>query len=173
MKASIISIETKGTITVTRKYDRTKYNDARLQACASELTKSLKNHKAAANAFIKQAAFKVLSSKNYGEAFDEMYKKIQAEYTPEIKRVFALTIKHFKGQLPPQSELDTLDVYKLLTPKASTKKEAEHGASAVLAFIADKMAKLKKSKKEWASEESQAWEVAFNALQNNIKEGGN
>lgn len=167
--ANLISIETKGTITVTRKYDGSKYNDERLHTCASDLTKSLKNHKSAVNAFIKQAVFKVLSSKNYGEAFDAMYKEIETEYTPEIKRVFVLSIKHFKGQLPPQSELDALDVYMLLTPKKADKKEKEHGKTAVLSFIKDRINKLSKSKKDWASEESQAWETCLNALEDSLK----
>ena len=83
--------------------------------------------------------------------------------------MFVLTIKHFGGQLPPQSELDALDVYKLLTPKASTKKEIEHGKGAVLAFIKERLSKLAKSKKDWASEESDAWTVCLNALQDSIK----
>lgn len=168
--SNIISIETKGTVTVTRKYDSARYNDARLQACASDLTKSLKNHKAAVNAYIKQAVFKVLSSKNYGEAFDAMYKEIETEYTPEIKRVFVLSIKHFKGQLPPQSELDALDVYMLLTPKKAEKKEEKaHGKGAVLSFIKERIAKLGKSKKDYASEEADAWQVCLKALEDSIK----
>ena len=167
--SNIISIKTKTATAVVRKYDGDRYNDARLQACASDLTSSLKNHKAVVSEFIRQAVFKVLSSKSIGEAFDSMYKTIQAEYTPEIGRLFALSCKHFEGQLPPQSELDALDVYKLLAPKASTKKETEHGKGAVLAFIKDRINKLSKSKKDWASEESQAWETCLNALQDSIK----
>lgn len=167
--SNIIAIETKGTVTVTRKYDGSKYNDERLHTCASDLTKSLKNHKTAVNAFIKQAVFKVLSSKNYGEAFDAMYKEIETEYTPEIKRVFVLSIKHFKGQLPPQSELDALDVYMLLTPKKADKKEKEHGKTAVLAFIKERISKLNKSKKDYAEEESSAWQVCLSALEDSLK----
>lgn len=171
-KTNIISIKTKASTTVVRKYDSAKYNDTRLQACASELTKSLKNHKTSVNDFIRQAVFKTLSSKEYSKTFDKLYKDIQAEYTPEILKLFVLACKHFKGQLPPQSELDALDCYALLAPaKKADKKEVQHGASAVLAFIAEKMAKTKKSKKDWASEEAQAWETAYNALADSIKGG--
>ena len=168
-KSNIISIKAKTSATVVRKYDSTKYNDTRLQACASDLTKSLKNHKTVVAEFIRQAVFKALSSKEYGKMFDELYKTIQAEYTPEILKLFVLTCKHFKGQLPPQSELDALDVYKLLAPKASTKKETEHGKTAVLSFIKERIAKLNKSKKDYASEEADAWTVCLNALQDSIK----
>lgn len=167
--ANLISIETKGTITVTRKYDGSKYNDARLQACASALTSSLKNHKTVVAEFIRQAIFKTLSSKEYGKTFDELYKTMQAEYTPEIAKLFVLACKHFKGQLPTQSELDALDVYKLLAPKASTKKETEHGKSAVLAFIKERITKLNKSKKDYASEEADAWQVCLSALEDSLK----
>lgn len=171
-KTNIISIKTKASTTVVRKYDASKYNDARLQACASDLSNSLKNHKSAVNQFVKQAVFKVLASKDTSKAFDALYKEIESNYTPEIKRVFVLSVKHFKGQLPPQSELDALDCYALLAPaKKADKKEVQHGASAVLAFIADRMAKTKKSKKDWASEEAQAWETAYNALADSIKGG--
>ena len=166
---NLISIKTKSTVSVVRKYDGSKYNDTRLQACASELTSSLKNHKTVVAEFIRQAVFKTLSSKEYGKTFDEMYKTIQAEYTPEIGRLYVLACKHFGGQLPPQSELDALDVYKLLAPKASTKKEIEHGKGAVLAFIKERLSKLAKSKKDYAEEESSAWQICLNALQDSIK----
>lgn len=167
-----ISIKTKTSVAVVRRYDGSKYNDERLHTCASALSSSLKNHKSAVNAFVKQAIFKVLASKEISKEFDAMYKEIEANYTPETKRIFVLSVKHFKGQLPPQSELDALDCYALLAPtKKADKKESEHGASAVLAFIADRMAKLRKSKKDYAESELKAWEVAFNALQDNIKGG--
>ena len=167
--ANLISIKTKTSATVVRKYDGDRYNDARLQACAIDLTNSLKNHKTVVAEFIRQAVFKVLSSKKYSEEFDKLYKTIQAEYTPEIGRLYVLACKHFSGQLPPQSELDALDVYKLLAPKASTKKETEHGKGAVLAFIKERIAKLNKSKKDYAPEEADAWTVCLNALQDSIK----
>jgi hypothetical protein len=167
--ANLISIETKGTVTVTRRYDGNRYNDARLQACASDLTKSLKNHKTAVNEFIRQAVFKVLSSKNVSEAFDSLYKEIGVSYTPEIKKLFVLSVKHFKGQLPPQSELDALDCYMLLTPPSKKTAETEHGKMAVLSFIKDRINKLSKSKKDYAKDESDAWTVCLNALEDSLK----
>lgn len=169
-KTNIISIKTKASTTVVRKYDGTKYNDARLQACASELATSLKNHKTSVNDFIRQAVFKTLSSKEYSKTFDKLYKDIQAEYTPEILKLFVLACKHFKGQLPPQSELDALDCYALLAPaKKADKKEIEHGKSAVLAFIKERISKLGKSKKDYAEEESSAWQICLDALEDSIK----
>lgn len=168
-KTNIISIKTKASTTVVRKYDGTKYNDARLQACASELATSLKNHKTVVNEFIRQAVFKVLASKEYSKVFDELYKTTRAEYTPEISKLFVLACKHFKGQLPPQSELDELDVYKLLTPPAKKKEEKEHGKGAVLSFIKERIAKLNKSKKDYASEEAEAWTVCLDALEDSLK----
>lgn len=168
--SNIIAIETKGTVTVTRKYDGSKYNDERLRTCASDLSNSLKNHKSAVNQFVKQAVFKVLASKDTSKAFDTLYKEIETNYTPEIRRVFVLSVKHFKGQLPPQSELDALDCYALLAPaKKADKKEVQHGKTAVLSFIKERIAKLNKSKKDYASEEADAWTVCLNALQDSIK----
>lgn len=169
MTKNIISIKAKTSTTVVRKYDGNRYNDARLQACAIDLTNSLKNHKTVVAEFIRQAVFKTLSSREYSKTFDELYKTIQAEYTPEIGRLYVLACKHFSGQLPPQSELDALDVYKLLAPKASTKKEAQHGKGAVLAFIKERIAKLNKSKKDYAKEESDAWQVCLDALEDSLK----
>lgn len=168
-KSNIISIKTKTSVAVVRKYDGNKYNDERLNTCASELATSLKNHKAKVLAFIKQAVFKVLSSKSIGEAFDKMYKDIEAQYTPEIKKLFALSCKHFEGQLPPQSELDALDCYMLLTPKKADKKEKEHGKGAVLSFIKERISKLGKSKKDYAEEESSAWQICLDALEDSLK----
>ena len=168
--ANLISVKTKTSTTVVRKYDGDRYNDTRLQACAIDLTNSLKNHKTVVNEFVKQAVFKVLASKDTSKEFDALYKEIEANYTPEIKRVFVLSVKHFKGQLPPQSELDALNCYALLAPaKKADKKEVQHGKAAVLAFIKDRIAKLGKSKKDYAEEESSAWAVCLNALQDSIK----
>ena len=165
-----ISIKTKTSVAVVRRYDGSKYNDERLHTCASALTSSLKNHKSAVNDFVKQAVFKVLASKEISKEFDVMYKEIETNYTPEIKRVFVLSVKHFKGQLPPQSELDALDCYALLAPaKKADKKEAQHGKGAVLSFIKERIAKLNKSKKDYAEEESSAWQVCLSALEDSLK----
>lgn len=168
-KSNIISISAKASVSVTRRYDGAKYNDARLQACASDLSNSLKNHKAVVNEFIRQAVFKTLASKEYGKTFDELYKTIQVEYTPEISKLFVLACKHFKGQLPPQSELDALDAYMLLAPKKADKTEVKHGKTAVLAFIKERISKLNKSKKDYAEEEAQAWQVCLSALEDSLK----
>ena len=171
-KSTIVSIKAKTSTTVVRKYDGSKYNKTQFTACAQALAQCLGTYQQAGNSYARQAVFAILSADKQADEFDSVIKYTESKFNPEIKRLVIAGCKHFKGQLPPQSELDELDFFKLIVPaKKASKKEMEHGAGAVLAFIADRMAKLRKSKKDYAENELKAWEVAFNALQNSIKEG--
>lgn len=166
---NLISIKTKTATTIVRKYDSAKYNAERLNACAQALTQSLGTYRQTANAFVRQVVFAILSD-NQADAFDTLIKRIETDFNPEIKRLTIAGCKHFKGCLPVQSELDGIDFFKLLVPaKKANKKESEHGKTAVLNFIKERLSKLAKSKKDWASEESQAWETCLKALEDSIK----
>ena len=168
-KSNIISIKAKTSATIVRKYDGNKYNAERLNACAQALTQSLGTYRQTANAFVRQVVFAILSD-NQAEAFDTLIKRIETDFNPEIKRLVVAGCKHFKGCLPVQSELDGIDFFKLLVPaKKAEKKESEHGKAAVLAFIKDRVNKLNKSKKDYASEEADAWTVCLNALEDSLK----
>ena len=168
----MVTVTTTKAVKVNRKYDGTKYGKAQFTACAQALAQCLGTYKQAGNAYARQAVFAILSADKQADEFDSIIKYTEANFNPEIKRLVVAGCKHFKGMLPEQSELDKIDFFKLIVPsKKSSKKEPEHGAGAVLAFIADRMAKLQKSKKDYAESELKAWEVAFNALQNSIKGG--
>lgn len=167
----MVTVTTTKAVKVNRKYDVSKYNKTQFTACAQALAQCLGTYQQAGNAYARQAVFAILSADKQADEFDSIIKYTEAKFNPEIKRLIIAGCKHLKGCLPVQSELDELDFFKLIIPskKAGTKKEPQHGAGAVLAFIADRMAKLHRSKKEWASSEAQAWEVAFNAVKDSIK----
>lgn len=166
----MVTVTTTKAVKVNRKYDGRKYGKAQFTACAQALAQCLGTYQQAGNAYARQAVFAILSADKQADEFDSVIKYTENNFNPEIKRLVVAGCKHFKGMLPEQSVLDELDFFKLIVPsKKSSKKEIEHGKGAVLSFIKERISKLAKSKKDWASEESQAWETCLNALQDSIK----
>ena len=165
-----VTVTTTKAVKVNRKYDGRKYGKAQFTACAQALAQCLGTYQQAGNAYARQAVFAILSADKQADEFDSIIKYTEANFNPEIRRLVVAGCKHFKGMLPEQSVLDELDFFKLIVPaKKADKKEAQHGKTAVLSFIKDRINKLSKSKKDYAEEESSAWQICLNALQDSIK----
>lgn len=168
--SGMVTVTTTKAVKVNRKYDGTKYGKAQFTACAQALAQCLGTYQQAGNAYARQAVFRILSADRQSDEFDSVIKYTESNFNPEIKRLVVAGCKHYKGMLPEQSELDALDFFKLIVPsRKSSKKETEHGKGAVLAFIKERIAKLNKSKKDYAEEESSAWTVCLNALEDSLK----
>lgn len=166
----MVTVTTTKVVKVNRKYDGRKYGKAQFTACAQALAQCLGTYQQAGNAYARQAVFAILSADKQADTFDSVIKYTESNFGVEIKRLIVAGCKHFKGRLPEQNILDELDFFKLIVPsKKSSKKESEHGKTAVLSFIKDRINKLSKSKKDYASEEADAWTVCLNALQDSIK----
>lgn len=166
----MVTVTTTKAVKVNRKYDGRKYGKAQFTACAQALAQCLGTYQQAGNAYARQAVFAILSADKQADEFDSVIKYTENNFNPEIKRLVVAGCKHFKGMLPEQSVLDELDFFKLIVPsKKSNKKEIEHGKGAVLSFIKERISKLGKSKKDYAKEESDAWQVCLSALEDSIK----
>lgn len=166
----MVTVTTTKAVKVNRKYDGRKYGKAQFTACAQALAQCLGTYQQAGNAYARQAVFAILSADKMADEFDSVIKYTENNFNPEIKRLVVAGCKHFKGMLPEQSALDELDFFKLIVPsKKSSKKEIEHGKMAVLNFIKERISKLNKSKKDYASSEVDAWTVCLNALEDSLK----
>ena len=169
-KSNMVTVKAVKAVKVNRKYDGRKYGKAQFTACAQALAQCLGTYQQAGNAYARQAVFAILSADKMADEFDSVIKYTESNFNPEIKRLVVAGCKHFKGMLPEQSVLDELDFFKLIVPaKKADKKEAEHGKGAVLAFIKERLSKLAKSKKDYAEEESSAWQICLSALEDSLK----
>ena len=165
-----VTVTTTKAVKVNRKYDGRKYCKAQFTACAQALAQCLGTYQQAGNAYARQAVFAILSADKQADEFDSVIKYTENNFNPEIKHLVIAGCKHFKGMLPEQSVLDGLDFFKLIVPaKKANKKEIEHGKTAVLSFIKDRIAKRGKSKKDYAEEESSAWQVCLKAREDSIR----